>query len=256
MTDHGLVSIIMPSHNSANFIAESIESALNQTYLNWELLIQEDGSKDNTIEVIERYAREEKRIKCVSRQSAKGAAISRNEALQRAKGRWIAFLDSDDLWLPNKLERQLEFMVKNGYDFCYHEYSEIDESGKELGVTVSGINKVGKFAMYSCCWPGCLSVMYNREAVGLVQINDIRKNNDTAMWLKVVDKTPCYLLKENLARYRRRQNSITPPSLWGRIWAHYPLFRKGCGMNPVLATFWTLMNVLGNGYKKLRYVKK
>ena len=106
------------------------------------------------------------------------------------------------------------------------------------------------------CWPGCLAVMYDAEKVGLIQIKDIRKNNDTAMWLKVVQKAPCYLLKENLARYRRRANSITPKPLWQRIWAHYPLFRVAEEMNPIAATFWTLMNVFGNAYKKIFYVKR
>lgn len=110
--------------------------------------------------------------------------------------------------------------------------------------------------MYACCWSGCLAVMYDREKIGLIQINDVKNNNDTAMWLKVVQKAPCYLLKENLVRYRRRANSITPKPLWQCIWAHYPLFRVAEEMNPVAATFWTLMNVFENGVKKMFYVKK
>jgi hypothetical protein len=98
--------------------------------------------------------------------------------------------------------------------------------------------------------------MYDSNAIGLIQIKDVRKNNDTAMWLKVVCKSPCYLLKENLARYRRRKVSITPKPIWQRIWAHYPLFRIAEDMNPIAATFWTMMNVIGNGYKKLFYVTK
>ena len=124
------------------------------------------------------------------------------------------------------------------------------------GVYVSGIKKVSEFQMYACCWPGCLSVMYDADKIGLVQIKDVRKNNDTAMWLKVVQKAPCYLLKENLARYRRRAVSITPKPLWKRIWAHYPLFRVAEEMNPIRATFWVVMNVFGNAYKKMFYVKK
>ena len=109
--------------------------------------------------------------------------------------------------------------------------------------------------MYACCWPGCLAVMYDAEKIGLVQIKDIKKNNDTAMWLKVVKKAPCFLLKENLARYRRRAVSITPKPLHKRIWAHYPLFHIAEDMNPIRATFWVIMNVFGNAYKKMFYVK-
>ena len=256
MQNHGLVSIITPTWNSARFICETIQSVQSQTYQNWEMIISDDCSTDNTREVIEPYLKEDSRIKYICNPKNSGAAITRNNALKVAQGKWIAFLDSDDLWLPEKLEKQVTFMVEKGYAFSYHEYTEMTEEGKDMGVYVSGIQKVTKFNMYACCWPGCLAVMYDREAIGLIQINDVKKNNDTAMWLKVVQKTPCFLLKENLARYRRRANSITPKPLWQRIWAHYPLFRVAEEMNPMTATFWTLMNVFGNGVKKMFYVKK
>lgn len=256
MQDYGLVSIVMPTWNCARFIAESINSVLGQSYPNWELLVQDDCSTDSTFDVVEPFLMADKRIKYECNPQNSGAAITRNNALRRSKGRWIAFLDSDDLWLPEKLEHQLKFMVENDYAFSYHEYTEIGEDGKDLGVHVSGIRKVSTLAMFMCCWPGCLSVMYDVNKIGLVQIKDVRKNNDTALWLKVVRKAPCYLLKENLARYRRRKVSITPKPLWKRIWAHYPLFHVAEGMNPALATFWTLMNVVGNGWKKIFYVRR
>nr|WP_302829017.1 glycosyltransferase family 2 protein [uncultured Bacteroides sp.] len=256
MQDYGLVSIITPTWACAEFIGETIKSIQTQTYQNWELLIQDDCSIDNTDKVVEPYVFEDARIKYARNEKNLGAAVTRNNALRRAKGRWIAFLDSDDLWLPEKLEHQLKFMVKNNYAFTYHEYTEISEDGKELGVFVSGKKKVSEFDMYTCCWPGCLAVMYDAEKIGLIQVKDIRKNNDTAMWLKVVKKAPCYLLEENLARYRRRAVSITPKPIYKRIWAHYPLFRVAENMNPVQATFWVLMNVVGNAMKKIFYVKK
>ena len=251
-----LVSIITPTWNCAPFICETIKCVLAQTYQDWELIISDDCSTDNTYKVVESYLAMDSRIKYIRNDHNSGAAITRNNALRVAKGRWIAFLDSDDLWLPEKLEHQVRFMEENNYAFSYHEYTEMSEAGEDLGVYVSGKKHVSKFDMYACCWPGCLSVMYDAEKIGLIQINDIKKNNDTAMWLKVVRKAPCYLLKENLARYRRRKNSITPKPLWQRIWAHYPLFRVAEEMNPVRATFWTLMNVVGNAYKKMFFVKK
>ena len=256
MQNHGLVSIITPTWNCAHFICETIRSVQAQTYKNWEMIISDDCSTDNTKEAIEPYLKVDSRIKYICNDKNSGAAITRNNALKVAQGKWIAFLDSDDLWYPEKLEKQVTFMAENNYAFSYHEYTEMTEEGKDMGVYVSGIRKVNKFNMYACCWPGCLAVMYDREKIGLIQINDVKKNNDTAMWLKVVQKAPCYLLKENLARYRRRANSITPKPLWQRIWAHYPLFRVAEEMNPVAATFWTLMNVFGNGMKKMFYVKK
>lgn len=256
MVDYGLVSIITPNYNCGRFIAQTIESVLAQTYPHWELLIQDDCSTDDSVAVAERYAARDPRIKIEVNPRNCGAALTRNRALARAQGRWIAFLDSDDLWMPRKLELQIAFMVCNGYAFTYHEYVEIDEADNELGVYVSGKKRVGRFGMYSCCWPGCLTVMYDAAKIGLVQIRDVKKNNDSAMWLKVIRKSDCFLLKENLARYRRRRGSITPPGIVARILWHYPLFREAEQMNPFRATFWMLVNVPGNLCKKLFYVKR
>lgn len=256
MCDKNLISIIMPTYRCGPFIAESIKSVQAQTYQNWELIVVDDCSGDGTIGVVQDIQKEDHRIHIFSNARNSGAAVSRNVALREAKGRWIAFLDSDDLWEPTKLEKQIKFMEENDYAFSYHEYVEIDEQDNELGVHVSGKAHVGKFGMFSCCWPGCLSVMYDASKIGLIQINDIKKNNDTAMWLKVIRKADCYLLPEVLGKYRRRANSITPKPIWQRIWAHYPLFRVAEGMNPIAATFWVIMNVFGNAYKKFRYVKR
>ena len=249
------VSIIMPTYKCGRFITESVKSVQAQTYQNWELIIVDDCSNDNTISAVNELQQYDKRIHLYKNACNSGAAITRNVALKAASGRWIAFLDSDDLWESNKLEKQIQFMVENEYFFTYHEYVEIDENGKELGVHVSGKSHVNKFDMFACCWPGCLSVMYDAFKIGLIQINDIKKNNDTAMWLKVIRKADCYLLPECLGKYRRRANSITPKPLWQRIWAHYPLFHVAEEMNPMFATFWVVMNVFGNAWKKFRYVK-
>lgn len=244
----------MPTYNCARFIRESISSVLAQTYTRWELLIVDDCSTDKTEDVVASF--DDPRIHYLRNEQNEGAALTRNKALRAAKGRYIAFLDSDDLWHPDKLERQIAFMEQNGYAFTYHEYTEIDESSKPLGVYVSGKDHVRPFDMKACCWPGCLSVMYDMEVVGLIQIPDIRKNNDSAMWLQAIQKTDCYLLQESLGSYRRRTGSITPTSVWKKIGWHYILFRQGAGMNPIAASFWMCVNILGNSYKKLRYVKR
>ena len=256
MSNQDLVSIIMPAYKCGRFIAESIRSVQSQTYQNWELIIVDDCSEDGTIGIVQDIQKGDHRIHVFSNAQNSGAAVSRNVALRDAKGRWIAFLDSDDLWEPTKLEKQIKFMEENGYAFSCHEYKEIDEKGHELGVYVSSKEHVGKMDMYTCCWPGCLTVMYDAEKIGLIQINDIKKNNDTAMWLKVIRKSDCYLLKECLGKYRRRANSITPNRIWKRVWANYNLFRVAEEMNPMFATFWMIMNVFGNAYKKMKYVKR
>lgn len=248
-----LVSIIMPSYNTARFIAETIESVLVQTYVNWELIIVDDCSSDDTDRVVGSYV--DTRIRYFKNKKNSGAAASRNRALREARGRWIAFLDSDDLWLPEKLEKQIRFMEEKNYHFSYTMYSEIDEESESLGRTVFGPRRISKTGMYNYCWPGCLTVMYDAEKVGLIQIEDIRKNNDYAMWLKVCRKADCYLLAENLAKYRKRTGSISNHSYVSLIKWHYRLYREaeGRGILPSVAN--TARNLFFGVYKKLLYVK-
>lgn len=250
-----LVSIIMPSYNTVNYIGETIESVLAQTYENWELIIVDDCSTDNTDEEVTSYL-DDKRIRYIKNDKNSGAAISRNRALREAKGRWIAFLDSDDLWEATKLDEQIKFMKKNDYHFSYTNYIEIDEKSMPNGRIVTGPKKISKTGMYNYCWPGCLTVMYDVEKVGLIQINDIKKNNDYAMWLKVCKKEKCYLLNKSLARYRKRKGSISNNSVKILITWHYKLFKECENKNVGLSLMLTLRNLIFGVYKKLRYVKR
>lgn len=257
MNDYGLVSIITPSWNCGRFVEETIRSIQAQTYQNWEILFQDDCSTDNTKEIVDRLAAADTRIKYECNSQNSGAAITRNNALRRAKGRWIAFLDSDDLWEPTKLEKQIDFMVANDYHFSYTGYCEINEQSEETGKIISGPKHVTKLGMYSFCWPGCLTVMYDREKIGLIQIADIKKNNDYAMWLKVCHKADCYLLDENLAKYRRgRTGSISTHGYATLIKWHYKLFREAEGLNPLASVIITCINMVCGLYKKKRYVKQ
>lgn len=257
MQDYGLVSIIMPNFNCAALIGFSIKTVLAQTYKNWELLIQDDCSTDNPEVLIKHYEDKDPRIKFERNLEFSGAAVSRNNALKRAKGRWIAFLDSDDLWEPDKLEKQLRFMVENNYHFSYTGYQEIDNYGKETGCVISGPKHISKIGMYSFCWPGCLTVMYDREAIGLLQIADIKKNNDYAMWLKISQIADCHLLDEVLAKYRRgRVGSVSSHSCTTMVKWHYKLWHEAMDKNHFSSTFWTGMNLVCGVYKKLRYVKR
>ncbi len=256
MQDFGLVSVITPTYNCARFIEETIKSVQAQTYMNWEMLIIDDCSTDNTAEIVLEYSKRDKRIKYHQLEKNSGAAIARNMALRMAHGRWMAFLDSDDLWLPKKLESQLNFMIRNNYAFTYHRYIEISENDEPLGISVGGKKRVNFFDMYSCCWPGCLTVIYDTNIIGLIQIPNIKKNNDTALWLKAIRKANCYFLDESLAKYRRRKGSITPPDIKTKISWHYTLFREVENLNPLLASFWVFMNIIDNGLKKIFFVKR
>ena len=250
-----LVSIITPSYQTAAYITETIESVLAQTYTNWEMIIVDDCSTDMTDEVVSPYLNDS-RIRYLKNEKNSGAAVSRNRALQEAKGRWIAFLDSDDLWSPEKLEKQIAFMEENHCAFSYTKYEEIDEQSKPLCVYVSGPEKISKFGMYQYCWVGCLTVMYDANVVGLIQIKDIKKNNDYAMWIKVCQKAKCYLVNEQMAKYRKRSGSISRHGIMTMIGWHYKLWHEAVGMNPIVAWIYTGMNLACGFYKKMKYVTK
>ena len=171
--------------------------------------------------------------------------------MREAKGRWIAFLDSDDLWVPEKLEKQIKFMEENNYYFSYSYYQEIDEEGKKLGIEIQGPKKISKFGMYNYCWVGCLTVMYDATKVGLIQIKDIKKNNDYAMWLKVIKKADCYLYPYFLAFYRKRTGSISRQSYIKLIKWHYKLFKETDNKNNIVSLLLTLQNLIYGCWKKV-----
>lgn len=248
-----LVSIVMPSYNTGRFITETINSVLNQTYKNWELIIIDDCSSDSTDEIIKNI--DDNRIVYMKNEVNSGAAVSRNKALKEARGKWIAFLDSDDLWKEDKLEKQIKFMKSNDYYFSYTNYIEIDENSNPNGKRITGPKKITKIGMYNYCWPGCLTVMYDAKYVGLIQIEDIRKNNDYAMWLKICKKANCYLLNEDLAMYRKREESISNHSYTSLIKWHYKLYKEAEHQNVICSLFNTCRNLMFGVYKKKRYVK-
>ena len=251
MQKYELVSIITPTYNCGEFIAKTIDCVLAQTYQNWEMLIVDDCSSDNTKGIVARYSDPRIKYHCLSSNS--GAAIARNTALKMAKGRWIAFLDSDDLWNPTKLEKQINFMEDNGYTFSYHKYDEIDENGKLLGKVLSGPKHINHLGMISYCWPGCLTVMYDASKVGLIQITDIKKNNDYAMWLKISKKTSCHLMPLVLAHYRKRKGSISNTNYSSLIKWHYRLFKDAESYSCVCAALCTANNLIWGAFKKIFY---
>lgn len=250
----GLVSIIMPSWNTANYIAKSIQSVVAQTYDNWELIIVDDCSTDNTDEVVAGF--NDVRIKYLKNTQNSGAALTRNRALREADGEWIAFLDSDDIWLPEKLEKQISFMKINGYVFSYHEFEKINEVGTILGIKVTGPEIVTRNMMYDYGYPGCLTFMYSAKVMGLIQIKDIKKNNDYAILLKLCKKANCYLLKENLAKYRIRKKSISHDRFIKKVKSHYDLFYVCDGCSALTALWYACWNMFYGVVKKIRYEKR
>ena len=242
-----LVSIIMPAYNCEQYIADAIQSVLAQTYTNWELLIVDDCSTDSTAEVVKTFTDPRIHYQCNAHNM--GAALTRNAALKIAKGHYIAFLDSDDLWAPEKLEHQIAFMEQNGYDFTYTAFRRTDKP-----LRISGPRHITRLEMYAFCWPACPTVIYNREKIGLIQITDLRKNNDYAMWLHAIQKADCYLLDEELFFYNKHAGSISDASIATLLKWHYRLWRQEMHCSPIAAFFYTIFNAVFGLYKKIRYI--
>ena len=210
MIQENLVSIITPNYNCVRFIAQTIESVLFQTYTNWEMIIIDDCSTDGSYEIAQEYAIKDNRIKVIRNEKNCGAAISRNKAIEIAQGEFVAFLDSDDLWFPFKLEKQIFFMHENDCDFSFCEYEHIDEKNNSLNKYANVIKHLSYRKMMFHCWPGCLTVMYNQKVTGKVYAEDIKKNNDHALFLRVLKRCHNAMgIKEVMAQYRIRQGSIS-----------------------------------------------
>lgn len=242
----------MPSYNTASYIAESIQSVIEQTYQNWELIIVDDCSTDGTVEIIKKFV--DKRICFFINERNSGAAVSRNKALREAKGKYVAFLDSDDRWNKRKLEIQLKFMKKSGYSFTYTDY-RIKLNGIWKPYICTGPNKVTLRKLYAYCFFSTITVMYDRDVIGLIQITDLKKNNDYAMWFQALEKTDAYRLPECLSYYIKHEDSVSGGSKWKLIKWHYILFRKERKKGPIISGCLTINNIIFSVLKKYIYKK-
>lgn len=244
-----LVSVIMPAYNCEQFIADSIESLLAQTYKEWEVIIIDDFSTDKTALIIKTYLERDTRIKYVRLEKNSGAAVARNKAIDLARGEYIAFLDSDDIWVPEKLNKQISFMKKNKYNFTCTSYTKIDEEGNSLNLTIKANNKSDYNDILKNC-PGNSTVIYNAENLGKFSIPDIKKRNDYVMWLKVIKKEEfLYGITESLGSHRIRKNAISSNkfSLVGYHWEVYREIESLSFLKSVyLITFWIFKSI----YKK------
>lgn len=204
-----LVSIIMPTYNSSRFVAESIESILRQSYSNFELLITDDVSTDNTFEILKSYAQKDNRIKIFRLDCNMGAGYARNKSIQEAKGRYIAFCDSDDTWMPNKLEKQIRFMQKNNYCFCFASYFTCNEEGNRQGIVIAP-SSVSLTDTKRDDKIGFLTAIYDTTYHGKFYMPTLRKRQDWAFVLLILKKCKrAYAVKEPLACYRRAKGSIS-----------------------------------------------
>lgn len=246
--EKGLVSIIMPAYNSAGFIRETIESVQAQTYLVWELLVVDDCSTDGTSDVVDGLSRADPRVRCLRLERNSGAAVARNRAMAAARGQYMAFLDSDDLWHPDKLSRQIDFMRTRGVSFCCTSYEQVDEQGAPTGKVIRSREKVDYGRLLLDCPVGNSTVMYDVSRLGKFEVPDIRKRNDDALWLRMLrEEKYIWGIPDVLMRYRVRGDSISANKL-SLVRYHWTLYRDIEHLSVVRSAYhlvvWILIKIL------------
>jgi teichuronic acid biosynthesis glycosyltransferase TuaG len=222
-----LVSIVTPVFNSGKFISGTIRSVLNQTYKNWEHILVNDCSTDDSLEIISSFASSDSRFKVFHLEVNSGSGVARNLAIKNASGKYIAFLDSDDTWIPERLEHHIEFMERGGYEFSHSSYGYLNEDGSvipkiyEVSADPVDYRKLLKRTEISC-----LTAVYNQEKIGKFYMPDLRRKQDYALWLSILKSgIKSYPFPEVLAYYRQRKGSATS-NKFRLILKHYKFLRE------------------------------
>lgn len=229
-----LVSVIIPTFNSEKYISDTIISVQNQTYKNWEILLVDDCSIDETQKIITTFLMD-KRIQFYPLEKNSGTGVARNFALANAKGKYIAFLDADDLWKPEKLEKQIHFMQTNNLPFTFSFYNCIDEQGKPLNKRVEAPRNLSYRQLFFCNYVGNLTGIYDVDYFGKISISSIRKRQDWMLWLTILKKIKtAKLVPESLALYRIHENSLST-SKTALIRYNFAVYRQFHGFNVVVS---------------------
>ena len=204
-----LVSIITPVYNSEKFLEQCIQSVISQTYKNWEHILVDDCSTDNSKAIVDKFLQSDTRVKYIKLKTNSGAGIARNTAIKSAKGKYIAFLDSDDIWHPEKLRMQIGFMEANNHHFTFTDYDLVNEAGQKISKLIKAKPVVSYRTALFKNPIGCLTVIFDVDFFGKQYMPAIRKRQDYALWLKLLKKTNGYGLSECLSSYRIGNDSIS-----------------------------------------------
>ena len=251
-----LVSIIMLSHNKGSFVEKSVQSIISQSYQNWELLFVDDSSKDDTLNKLMNLRGHDPRIKVSFTVFENGAAMHLNSALKSAKGRWIAFINCGDMWEPEKLKKQVNFMQQNEYSFSYTKYRMQNERGIDYGFVIGGKQKVTYKDLIKCCWLCFPTVMYDAEKMGCMQIRNLQESNDYALWLKAAKKADCYLLEESLTTQLTNMHLYSPFPFFYKLKWRYEVYHTEIKKNSLLSFLMAIRCLWGGFLKKYRYAEK
>jgi teichuronic acid biosynthesis glycosyltransferase TuaG len=249
MNDQPLVSVITPSYNSERFIEETIRSVQAQTYTNWEMIIVDDCSKDRTREIVKQYAEQDPRIRLIELTENSGAAVARNTALKAAKGKYAAFLDSDDIWLPQKLDKQISFMEERDIAFSFTQYRLMKVDGTLTDTVIEVPKEIDYKGLLKNTIIGNLTAVVNVEKTGQIQMPNIRTRQDFALWLSILKRGfKAYGIQEELAYYRLVPGSISSNKVKAakQTWRVYREVEK-LGL---LYSSWCFLNYAWNAVKK------
>lgn len=234
--ENALVSVIIPTFNAEKYISDTIISVQNQSYQNWEIILVDDASTDETKTIIAPFLAD-RRIQFYPLGKNSGTGVARNFGVSKAAGKYIAFLDADDLWKPEKLEKQIDFLKKNNLPFTFSFYDCIDEQGKSLNKRVEAPLNLSYLQLFFCNYVGNLTGIYDVDYFGKIAISSIRKRQDWMHWLTILKKIKTAKpVPESLAIYRIRENSLST-SKTALIQYNFAVYRQFHGFNLVLAVF-------------------
>ena len=236
--DNQKVSIITPIYNSERFIKQTVDSVLQQSYANFEFIIIDDHSQDSSFDIINSY--KDKRINIIRLKENVGAGAARNEGIKRANGKYIAFLDSDDIWHKEKLKKQIDFMTFENVVFCFSSFYLIDEQGSRVSKYLKALEKVDYKMMLKNNYIGCLTAIYDCKALGKIYMSEERKRQDWGLWLRILTKTKvARSIPEPLAYYRVRKDSLSS-NKWQLLKSNFQFYKEQLGFN----SFKSLMKML------------
>ena len=251
-----LVSIIIPTYNTEKFIGLTLQSVQNQSYKNWEIILVDDASTDKTVEIINSFAGKDNRIKLFQLAKNSGNGVARNVALEKATGKYIAYLDADDLWFPSKLEKQIQFLKANNLPFTFSFYDCIDEEGNNLNRRVEAPLELTYYQLFFCNYVGNLTAIYDADYFGKIVIEATQKRQDWRLWLTILKQIQFTKpVPEPLAFYRIRKDSISS-SKFKLIKHNFGVYRNFHRFNFVFSVLLMIRFLFTQLIIKPRYIKK
>lgn len=251
-----LVSILTPTFNTEKFIRATIESVQNQSYSNWEMILVDDASTDQTVSIIEEFAQNDSRIKLFKLEKNSGNGFARNIALEKASGKYIAYLDADDLWFPEKLDKQIRFLKTKNLPFTFSFYDCINDDGNNLKRRVETPVPLTYKELFFCNYVGNLTAIYDVDFFGKIKLESSQKRQDWRLWLTILKQIKtAEAIRESLAFYRIRKDSISS-SKFKLIKHNFGVYREFHGYNLVYSVLLMMRFLFTQLIIKPKYIKK